>query len=42
MIDGEPAASQDILVCLKCGFQVSFLKKMVNKAKCDVEECKLN
>uniref|UniRef100_A0AAX7UZ31 Ubiquitin carboxyl-terminal hydrolase n=1 Tax=Astatotilapia calliptera TaxID=8154 RepID=A0AAX7UZ31_ASTCA len=21
MIDGEPAASQDILVCLKCGFQ---------------------
>lgn len=22
MIDGEPAASHDILVCLKCGFQV--------------------
>lgn len=22
MIDGEPAASHDIVVCLKCGFQV--------------------
>lgn len=42
MIDGEPAASQDILVCLKCGFQVSFFLKMVNKAKCDAAEFKLN
>lgn len=28
MIDGEPAASHDILVCLKCGFQVICFSKV--------------
>lgn len=30
MIDGEPAASHDIVVCLKCGFQVMTFFKIKN------------
>lgn len=32
MIDGEPAASHDIVVCLKCGFQVKIVFSILKSA----------